>query len=279
MRFVLCLLLCLTIPDIALASSIPVPTPAPRETETINPAVPVPAPVPDTRPKQNAQPKKSEVPSASEQPDAQDDKAAEESKLSKAPDATANPACEAELKKLGVTYTKLKPIKGEGGCSIPEPFQILEISPGVRVEPATQLRCEAVLAMARWTQTMILPAVNALGVPTYAGKAPVEVRLKAIRHASTYSCRLRNNQSTGKVSEHAIGAAIDIAAFVFDGRDDITMTPRAGDGTREEAFQRTMRASACQYFTTVLGPGSDAFHVDHMHLDIAERRREFRLCQ
>lgn len=279
MRFFPCLLVCLSFSSIALASSIPVPTPAPRESNTGNPTMPAPAPVPDARPKQDTPTTKQAEPPAGDQPGGPEDNAARESKLSIAPDATANPACETELKKLGVTYTKLEAIRGEGGCSIPEPFQIIEIAPGVRVEPATQLRCEAVLAMARWTQTMILPAVEALGVSTYGGKAQTGVNLKAIRHASTYACRLRNNQSTGKVSEHAIGAAIDIAAFVFDRRDDITMTPRAGDGTREEAFQRSVRASACQYFTTVLGPGSDAFHVDHMHLDIAERRREFRLCQ
>ena len=28
-------------------------------------------------------------------------------------------------------------------------------------------------------------------------------------------------------------------------------------------------AGACQYFTTVLGPGADVFHYNHIHLDLA----------
>jgi len=33
------------------------------------------------------------------------------------------------------------------------------------------------------------------------------------------------------------------------------------------AFQRALNAAACLYFTTVLSPGSDETHRDHMHLD------------
>ncbi len=37
--------------------------------------------------------------------------------------------------------------------------------------------------------------------------------------------------------------------------------------------------SVCTRFTTVLGPGSDGYHEDHIHLDIAERRGNYRICQ
>ncbi|PWW00495.1 hypothetical protein DFR52_103702 [Hoeflea marina] len=274
MRIVLGLLFCLTGLSGALAETIPVPTPAPRDAGSTDSAQPAPQsdPSPDAaaRPASDA--------GTSESKDGPE-KSTMADKLADAPEATDNPACEALLKEFGVTYDKLDPIRGDGGCSIPEPYRIIEIAPGVSVEPATQLRCEAVLALARWTRAMVLPGVEALSVPGYDGKAPPVAKLKAIRQASTYACRLRNNLSSGKVSEHAVGSAIDIAAFVFEGRDDIKMLPRAGDGTREEAFQRTMRASACLYFTTVLGPGSDSTHMDHMHLDLAERRGGFRLCQ
>ena len=35
----------------------------------------------------------------------------------------------------------------------------------------------------------------------------------------------------------------------------------------------------CARFTTVLGPGSDWYHEDHVHLDLAERRNGYRICQ
>jgi len=37
--------------------------------------------------------------------------------------------------------------------------------------------------------------------------------------------------------------------------------------------------SACTRFSTVLGPGSDWYHEDHIHLDLTERRGNYRICQ
>jgi hypothetical protein len=42
-----------------------------------------------------------------------------------------------------------------------------------------------------------------------------------------------------------------------------------------------MRTAACGWFTTVLGPGSDAFHANHMHLDIEKHgpSGSYRICE
>ena len=40
-----------------------------------------------------------------------------------------------------------------------------------------------------------------------------------------------------------------------------------------------LKASACARFSTVLGPASDGFHEGHIHIDIAERRSGYRICQ
>jgi hypothetical protein len=37
--------------------------------------------------------------------------------------------------------------------------------------------------------------------------------------------------------------------------------------------------SVCARFSTVLGPGSDWYHEDHIHLDLMERRSNYRICQ
>ena len=39
------------------------------------------------------------------------------------------------------------------------------------------------------------------------------------------------------------------------------------------------RAAACLYFTTVLSPGSDETHRDHMHLDGMKRTGGYRYCR
>jgi hypothetical protein len=44
-------------------------------------------------------------------------------------------------------------------------------------------------------------------------------------------------------------------------------------------LRQKMRASACARFSTVLGPGSDGYHEEHIHLDLAERRNGYKLCQ
>ena len=40
-----------------------------------------------------------------------------------------------------------------------------------------------------------------------------------------------------------------------------------------------MLHSVCARFSTVLGPGSDWYHEDHIHLDLMERRNNYRICQ
>ena len=37
--------------------------------------------------------------------------------------------------------------------------------------------------------------------------------------------------------------------------------------------------SVCARFSTVLGPGSDGYHEDHIHLDLMERHSNYRICQ
>jgi hypothetical protein len=177
--------------------------------------------------------------------------------------------CEAELRKLGGTFKRLPLIDGEGVCGTAAPYR-LDTVRGVVLEPATQITCETAVAIARWVNHVLVAAADALGDDT---------RLAKIRHGSTYICRTRNNLETEKISYHAFAQAIDIMSFEFDRHSPIGVTARAGDGNLEESFQRAVRGGACLYFTTVLGPGSDDFHQDHLHLDVAERRGGYRLCQ
>ena len=186
------------------------------------------------------------------------------------PSEAALAHCEAQLRKLGASFDRIEPVTGENGCGIEAPYSIGEIVPGVALSPDSQLRCETALALARWAEQVVVPAAEAL---------PDDVSLARINHGSTYVCRRRNGSATGKMSEHAIGNAVDIMGFEFEGRDPIPVSPRAGDGTVEEAFQRAVRGGACLHFTTVLGPGTNASHANHLHLDIIKRSRGYRLCE
>lgn len=279
-RFLLLPAALFLIAAVDLPDEAPRPSDDPRPPEARSPAGPAEKPA-------DAPPARAEDPGDAE--DASDqgkegeaDDAEEAAPAEKKPDPIADvpppeplsdaeiAACEAELTRLGAVFEPLDPIAGEGGCGVPQPYDLTEPAPGVDLDPGTQLTCPAALATARWVRDVAQPAARALGEG---------VALSGIAHASTYVCRSRNNQAGAKISEHARGSAIDISRFEFVGHDPLPIVPRQGKGNIEEAFQRAVQAGACLHFTTVLGPGSDAFHNDHLHLDLAERRSGYRLCQ
>lgn len=84
----------------------------------------------------------------------------------------------------------------------------------------------------------------------------------------------RNRALAGVVSEHGRGNAIDIRSVTLANGRTVELANAMSREIRDQ-----MRESACKYFTTVLGPGSDGFHENHIHLDLAERRSGYRICQ
>ncbi len=179
-------------------------------------------------------------------------------------------ACLADLTALGTKFETIPAITGEEpGCGIEQPIAVKEILPDVDTGGA-QMRCETAKALATWMKDNVQPAMN-VAMP---GR-----KITGIVPGSTYACRLRNSASSGKVSEHARGNAIDVAAFRLDNGEKLEMKPRQEDSTLEGAFQRAATATACLYFSTVLSPGSDATHQDHLHLDVLDRKNGYRYCR
>jgi len=180
-------------------------------------------------------------------------------------------ACLSQLKELGAEFREIEPIKGEeDGCGIASPLEVSAVLPGIKLEPKGTMRCEAALALSRWTKDVIIPTAK-IAMP--------DRQVTAFGNASTYICRNRNSAATGKMSEHAKGNAVDIATMTFDKGEPLVMKPRTEDGTVEGAFQRTITTAACLFFRTVLSPGSDATHQDHLHLDVLERKGGYLYCR
>jgi hypothetical protein len=143
------------------------------------------------------------------------------------------------------------------------------LSSQVSVAPAATLACPLVSALDNWMATGVQPAAR-----RWFGQPVVE-----IKQISAYSCRSMNSQRGAPISEHAFGNALDVAAFTLaDGRK---ITVRDGwHGTPEErAFLHDAHASACRLFATVLAPGSNAFHYDHMHVDLARHASGRSICE
>ncbi len=177
--------------------------------------------------------------------------------------------CLAALTELGTKFEKVSAIEDGSACGIRKPVELFEALPGIDVGKA-KMRCKTALSLAHWLKDTVQPALD-IAMP---GR-----RITSIITGTTYACRRRNGASTGKISEHARGNAIDIVSLRLDDGSEVEMKPRDKDSTMEGAFQRTATAGACLHFTTVLSPGSDAAHQDHLHLDILERKNGYRYCR
>nr|WP_237682028.1 extensin family protein [Agrobacterium vitis] len=186
-------------------------------------------------------------------------------------DPQAYNQCLTDLKAAGAQFTERPRIDDGDGCGIDKPLEVTEILPGVSLKPKATLRCAAALELSEWMRTLVIPAADQA--------LPDKGRLTAVDQASSYICRNRNSRSDGKMSEHAKGNALDIAGFEFEKGDVPMKIVPDSEPTLPGAFQRTINSSACLYFTTVLAPGADETHKDHMHLDLIKRRNDYRVCQ
>jgi Extensin-like protein C-terminus len=139
----------------------------------------------------------------------------------------------------------------------------------VSMKPAATLACPIVSALDRWLTDSVQPAAM-----RWFG-----VRVIEIKQISAYSCRGMNGNPHAHISEHAFGNALDIAAFTLaDGR---RVTVRGGwrGLPEEQGFLRDVQAAACQQFNTVLAPGSNSHHEDHIHVDLMRRPSRRTICQ
>ena len=134
----------------------------------------------------------------------------------------------------------------------------------VMLKPAAILRCKMASAIADWVRSDIAPLANSLGNT-----------VTLLDNFDSFECRGRNRVAGARLSEHGRANALDVRSFKFaDGRT-ISLTDRGVARNLRE----TVLHSACTRFSTVLGPGSDGYHEDHIHLDLMERRNNYRICQ
>jgi len=176
-------------------------------------------------------------------------------------------SCAARLAELGIKAEPVPELRN-GACGAKSPLKLLQLPQGVDVAPPAIVTCAAAEAFVKWMQE---------GVAAEAERH-LAARLRRILIGTSYECRSRNRQAGSKLSEHAFANALDVMGFEFEKRRPIPIVSRP-DESPEAMFLAAVRAQACEHFTTVLGPGSDAAHADHLHLDMRERKRGAKLCQ
>jgi len=139
----------------------------------------------------------------------------------------------------------------------------------VTLKPAATLACPIVSALDRWLDENIQPAAM-----RWFGARVVE-----IKQISAYSCRGMNGNPRAHISEHAFGNALDVAGFTLaDGR--YISVQKGWKGLPEEqGFLRDVQGAACQHFTTVLAPGANVYHYNHIHVDLMRRSSGRVICK
>jgi hypothetical protein len=167
--------------------------------------------------------------------------------------------------KLSDTIVAAPEIDGPGICGMTRPLKVSALDNGaIAVDRVLTIDCPMIPALEAWLNTIVEPDAQ-----TRFGQ-----RVAMVDVFGAYSCRSIDNMAGARLSEHAFGNAVDVAGFTLaDGRKIDFVHDWKNAGTQEAAFLHEAHAGACQYFTTVLGPGADVFHYNHIHLDLANHGR------
>ncbi|ESR25974.1 hypothetical protein N177_1309 [Lutibaculum baratangense AMV1] len=182
-------------------------------------------------------------------------------------DPAEETACRARLAALAAEWEEVETLK-EGRCGLSRGVRLAEAA-GLELVPAATLNCRTAEALTLWLRDDVIPAAE-----RHLDMAPTGVMI-----GGSYVCRGRNGRRGARLSEHAFGNAADVGTLVFDEKA-VQVKLRADDGNpKRAAFQKEIRAAACERFTTVLGPGTDLAHRNHLHLDLRQRKNGYRLCQ
>jgi hypothetical protein len=151
---------------------------------------------------------------------------------------------------------------GQGACTVRDAWEITAID-GVQFSQPAIVTCAVAGRVRQWVNEVVQPAA----------KENYSSRITSLQIAASYSCRPRNGRSGAKLSEHGFGNALDVSGFTLANGEKITV-----EANHRSAFLRRIRDQACGLFHTVLGPGADSYHSDHLHLDLANRKSRQNYC-
>jgi hypothetical protein len=187
------------------------------------------------------------------------------------PDPPGVPSdCQVRMSERSVAVFQSLPaiIRAPRGCGAADVVRLETIllpdNTRVAMSPPATMRCAMAEAVTHWIRDEVAPA--------FAKTGP---GVRAIDNYASYDCRGRNNVASARTSEHGYANAIDVRGVrLADGKFVQFTDRKVAKDVREG-----LRKDACARFTTVLGPGSDGHHEEHIHFDIAERRGGYRICQ
>jgi hypothetical protein len=182
--------------------------------------------------------------------------------------------CTTRLARFGIKAERpaTLPAPSLAACVITDPVVLNSITAAgqtVQFPDRPLLSCAMAERLARFSLETVSPmALSAFGKP-----------LTSVSTGPGFECRPRNRQAGAKISSHGQGNAVDVMMMELSGGRKIVVEKPAD--TAAAKFLASFRTAACQAFNTVLGPGSDASHTNHIHIDIEPRGKSgtAKFCQ
>jgi hypothetical protein len=139
----------------------------------------------------------------------------------------------------------------------------------VTVQPAATLACPIVSVLDQWISGSVQPAAM-----RWFHQPVVE-----IKQISAYSCRGMNGNPNAHISEHAFGNALDVAEFDLADGHKVSVQYGWHGSPEEQGFLHDVQSAACDQFTTVLAPGANVYHYNHIHVDLMRHYGGRRICE
>jgi hypothetical protein len=252
----------------------PVPQPRPRPAEAPPrqkvARVPPPKASPGEAPRRATPEERRSAPAKAEPPP--DDKGILERPTTTEPPALPEPVqpstCGLRLGPDVAVIHALPPITGPGECTADDVVRLDAVKDkdgrAIAIAPPATLRCGAAESVVQWIRDDVAGIAEDLGG-----------RLNSVAVDTSFECRSRNRAAGAKLSEHGRANAVDLRGFTLANGKFVSFT----DIAVEKGARKRLRQAACARFTTVLGPGSDGYHENHIHLDVIVRRGGYRICQ
>jgi hypothetical protein len=181
--------------------------------------------------------------------------------------------CVSDLTSRKVVFEQLGEAK-EQGCQLSGAVKLKIVATSfgdVALSSNPIMLCSFGRQFSNWVREVAAPLTLA-----YTGQ-----RLSQIETGQAFACRARYDKPGKVPSEHARGDAIDIVSFVLSDNRRVQVKQSDSDAPQARDLLRALRTTACGYFTTVLGPGSDSAHEEHLHFDTGMHgaTSNYRICE
>ncbi|SEN42139.1 Uncharacterized conserved protein [Luteibacter sp. UNCMF331Sha3.1] len=171
--------------------------------------------------------------------------------------------CRAAIGEAGAVFTAMPDRDAGNGCGWSDAVRLSAIGPARFASPVT-VTCPLAASLVLFHRHLLQPSADA----TYG--APV----RTVDHVGSYACRNVYHREQAPLSRHAMADALDVTGWrLADGRR-ITVE-KGWSAPGDAAFLHGLQEGGCRYFGAFLGPGYNAAHRTHFHL----QGRGFGLCR